>query len=143
MKILVIDIGGNTVKVLITGETDPRKFPSGPTLTPRQMVSGVKKLTEDWKYSAISIGYPGRVTNNRPSAEPKNLGHGWMNFDFEKAFGVPVKIMNDAAMQALGSYQGGVMLFLGLGTGLGTAMVVNGTVVPMELGHLTYKHGTY
>jgi predicted NBD/HSP70 family sugar kinase len=143
MKVLVIDIGGNSVKLLITGETDPRKFPSGPTLTPRQMISGVKKLTEDWSYDAISIGYPGRVTSNRPSAEPKNLGHGWINFDFERAFGVPVKIMNDAAMQALGSYQGGVMLFLGLGTGLGTALVVNGTAVPMELGHLTYKQGTY
>lgn len=143
MKVLVIDIGGNSVKLLITGETDPRKFPSGPTLTPRQMVSGVKKLTEDWNYDAISIGYPGRVTDNRPSAEPVNLGHGWVNFDFQKAFGVPVKIMNDAAMQAIGSYEGGVMLFLGLGTGLGTAMVVDGTVVPMELGHLTYKQGTY
>jgi predicted NBD/HSP70 family sugar kinase len=143
MKVLVIDIGGNSVKVLITGETDPRKFPSGPTLTPRQMISGVKKLTEDWKYNVISIGYPGRVKDNRPSAEPMNLGHGWINFDFEKAFGLPVKVMNDAAMQALGSYRGGVMLFLGLGTGLGTALVVNGTVVPMELGHLTYKRGTY
>src|SRR6185312_1678499 len=143
MKILVIDIGGNSVKLLITGKTDPRKFPSGPTLTPRQMVSGVKKLTEDWNYDVVSIGYPGRVTNNRPSAEPMNLGHGWIHFDFQKAFGVPVKVMNDAAMQALGSYQGGVMLFLGLGTGLGTAMVVEGTVVPMELGHLTYKQGTY
>ena len=143
MKVLVIDIGGNSVKLLITGETDPRKFPSGPTLTPRQMISGVKKLTEDWKYDAISIGYPGRVTNKRPTSEPMNLGHGWVNFDFERAFGVPVKIMNDAAMQALGSYQGGVMLYLGLGTGLGTAMVVNGTVVPMELGHLIYKQGTY
>jgi polyphosphate glucokinase len=107
------------------------------------MISGVNKLTEDWKYDAISIGYPGRVTGNHPSAEPKNLGPGWINFDFERAFGFPVKVMNDAAMQALGSYQGGVMLFLGLGTGLGTAMVVNGTVVPMELGHLTYKQGTY
>jgi polyphosphate glucokinase len=143
MKVLVIDIGGNSVKVLVTGETEPREFPSGPTLTPRQMIAGVKKLTEDWNYDAISLGYPGRVTNNRPSAEPKNLGHGWVNFDFERAFGVPVKMMNDAAMQALGSYQGGVMLYLGLGTGLGTAMVVNGTVVPMELAHLTYKQGTY
>jgi len=143
MKILVIDIGGNSVKLLITGETDPRGFPSGPTLTPREMISGVKKLTEDWNYDAISIGYPGRVTNNHPSAEPKNLGTGWIKFDFERAFGVPVKMMNDAAMQALGSYQGGVMLYLGLGTGLGTAMVVNGTVVPMELAHLTYKQGTY
>jgi polyphosphate glucokinase len=143
MKVLVIDIGGNSVKLLITGENDPRKFPSGPTLTPRQLISGVKKLTEDWRYDVVSIGYPGRVTSNRPTAEPQNLGHGWINFDFERAFGVPVKIMNDAAMQALGSYQGGVMLFLGLGTGLGTALVVNGTVVPMELGHLTYKRGTY
>ena len=143
MKLLVIDIGGNSVKLLITGENDPRKFPSGPTLTPRQLISGVKKLTEDWRYDVVSIGYPGRVTSNRPTAEPQNLGHGWINFDFERAFGVPVKIMNDAAMQALGSYQGGVMLFLGLGTGLGTALVVNGTVVPMELGHLTYKRGTY
>jgi len=143
MKVLVIDIGGNSVKLLISGETDPRKFPSGPTLTPRQMVSGVKKLTEDWNYDVISIGYPGRVSNNRPSAEPMNLGDGWIHFDFQKAFGVPVKVMNDAAMQALGSYEGGVMLFLGLGTGLGTAMVVDGTVVPMELGHLTYKQGTY
>jgi len=143
LKVLVIDIGGNSVKVLITGKTDPREFPSGPTLTPRKMASGVQKLTEDWSYDVISMGYPGRVTNNRPSAEPKNLGHGWVNFDFEAAFKVPVRIMNDAAMQALGSYQGGVMLFLGLGTGLGTAMVVNGTVVPMELAHLTYKRGTY
>jgi polyphosphate glucokinase len=143
MTVLVIDIGGNSVKLLITGETDPRKFPSGPSLTPRQMVSGVKKLTEDWNYDRVSIGYPGRVTNNRPSAEPMNLGHGWINFDFQRAFRVPVKIMNDAAMQALGSYEGGVMLFLGLGTGLGTAMVVDGTVIPMELGHLTYKQGTY
>jgi polyphosphate glucokinase len=143
MKVLVIDIGGNSVKLLINGETEPRKFPSGPTLTPRQMVLGVRKLTEDWKYDAISIGYPGRVRDNRAFAEPKNLGPGWVNFDFKKAFGVPTKVMNDAAMQALGSYRGGVMLFLGLGTGLGTAMVVEGTVVPMELGHLSYKQGTY
>jgi polyphosphate glucokinase len=143
MKVLAVDIGGNNVKLLINGETDRRKFPSGPKLTPRQMVSGVQKLTEDWKYDVISIGYPGRVHDNRPFIEPKNLGPGWVNFDFAKAFGVPVKVMNDAAMQALGSYQGGVMLFLGLGTGLGTAMVVEGTVVPMELGHLSYKKGTY
>jgi len=143
MKVLVVDIGGNSVKVLFTGETDPRKFPSGPTLTPRQMVSGVLKLTEDWNYDAVSIGYPGRVRDNRPASEPVNLGPGWVKFDFAKAFGVPVKIMNDAAMQALGSYQGGTMLFLGLGTGLGTALVVDGTVVPMELGHLSYKQATY
>jgi polyphosphate glucokinase len=143
MKVLVIDIGGNSVKVLVSGAKEPRKFPSGPTLTPRQMVSNVLKLTEDWHYGAVSIGYPGRVRNNRPVAEPFNLGRGWVRFDYEKAIGVPVKIMNDAAMQALGSYRGGTMLFLGLGTGLGTAMVVDGTVVPMELGHLAYQQGTY
>ncbi len=143
MKVLVIDIGGNSVKVLVTGETDPRKFPSGPTLTPRQMVSGVLKLTEDWKYDAVSIGYPGRVRDNRPFSEPFNLGRGWGKFDYAAAFGRPVKVMNDAAMQALGSYKSGAMMFLGLGTGLGTALVVDGTVVPMELGHLSYKQGTY
>jgi predicted NBD/HSP70 family sugar kinase len=143
MKVLVIDIGGNSVKVLITGETDPRKFPSGPTLTPRRLVSGVQKLTEDWKYDAVSIGYPGRVRDNRPASEPVNLGHGWIKFDFEKAFGVPVKVMNDAAMQALGSYQGGKMLFIGLGTGLGTALIVDGSVMPMEIQHLPFKQGTY
>ena len=143
MKVLVIDIGGNSVKVLVIGETQPRKCPSGPALTPRQMVSGVLKLTEDWDYDAVSIGYPGRVRENRPASEPVNLGSGWIKFDFVKAFGVPVKVMNDAAMQALGSYKSGTMLFLGLGTGLGTAMVVGGTAVPMELGHLSYKQGTY
>ncbi len=143
MKVLVIDIGGNSVKVIVTGETDPRKFPSGPTLTPRQMVSGVLKLTEDWDYGAVSIGYPGRVRENRPASEPVNLGHGWVKFDFGKAFGVPVKVMNDAAMQALGSYRGGKMLFLGLGTGLGTALIMDGSVMPMEIQHLPYKKGTY
>jgi predicted NBD/HSP70 family sugar kinase len=143
MTVLVIDIGGNSVKILVTGQTDPRKFPSGSTLTPRKMVAGVLKLTEDWKYDTVSIGYPGRVRENKPFSEPFNLGRGWTRYDFEKAFGVPVKVMNDAAMQALGSYKGGTMLFLGLGTGLGTALIVNGTVVPMELGHLTYKQATY
>ena len=143
MKVLVIDIGGNSVKVLVTGGAEPRKFPSGPALTPRKMVSGVLKLTEDWHYDAVSIGFPGRVRENRPVSEPVNLGSGWIKFDFGKAFGVPVKVMNDAAMQALGSYESGTMLFLGLGTGLGTAMVVAGTVVPIELGHLSYKQGTY
>ena len=124
MKILVIDIGGNSVKALVNGQTEPRKFPSGPTLTPRQMVSGVLKLTEDWKYEVVSIGYPGRVRNNQPVSEPVNLGHGWIHFDYGNAFGNPVRMMNDAAMQALGSYRGGTMLFLGVGTGLGTALVV-------------------
>lgn len=143
MNVLAIDIGGNSVKALVSGQTEPRKFPSGPTLTPKQMVSGVLKLTEDWKYDVVSIGYPGRVRDNQPVSEPVNLGHGWLHFDYRKAFGTPVKIINDAAMQALGSYRGGTMLFLGVGTGLGTALVVNGTIVPMELGHLSYKESTY
>jgi polyphosphate glucokinase len=143
VKVLVIDIGGNSVKVLATGATEPRKFPSGSTLTPREMVSAVRKLTEDWDYDAVSIGYPGRVRDHRPIAEPNNLGRGWVKFDFQKTIGVPCRVMNDAAMQALGSYRGGTMLFLGLGTGLGTALVVDGTVVPMELGQLSYRRGTY
>ena len=143
MKVLVIDIGGNTVKVLVTGETEPRRFPSGPALTPRQMVSAVLKLTEDWRYGAVSVGYPGRVRDNRVVSEPANLGHGWVHFDFEKAFGRPVEVINDAAMQALGSYRRGRMLFLGLGTGLGSALIADGTLVPMELGHLPYRDGTY
>ena len=143
MKILVIDIGGNSVKLLVSGAKEPRKFPSGPALTPRQMVSNVLKYTEDWKYDAVSVGYPGKVRDDQPCAEPYNLGKGWVRFDYVKAFGVPVRIINDAAMQALGSYQGGTMLFLGLGTGLGTALVVNGNVVPMELGHLPFRQATY
>jgi len=143
MKVLVIDIGGNSVKFLVNGETEPRKFPSGPALTPRQLASSVLKLSEDWKYDAVSIGYPGRVRDNRVVAEPVNLGPGWVHFDFAKAFGRPVKVINDAAMQALGSYRRGKMLFLGLGTGLGSALVVDGSVMPMELGQLPYKEGTY
>lgn len=143
MKILVIDIGGNSVKVIATGVTEPRKFPSGPAMTPRQMVSGVRKITQDWKYDAVSIGYPGRVRGNKPIAEPANLGRGWVKFDYEAAFGRPVRMINDAAMQALGSYQGGNMMFLGLGTGLGTALIVDGKLMPMELQHLSYKRGTY
>jgi len=143
MKVLVIDIGGNSVKLLVTGENEPRKFPSGPTLTPRRMVSNVLKLTEDWTYDAVSIGYPGRVRNNRPSVEPINLGKGWIRFDYAKAFGVKVKVINDAAMQALGSYRGGKMLFLGLGTGLGTALIVDGGIMPMEIQHLPFRQGTY
>jgi len=143
VKVLVIDIGGNSVKVFATGETEPRKFPSGAALTPHQMVSAVRKLTEDWDYDVVSIGYPGRARENRPVAEPNNLGRGWVRFDFKKALGVPFKLMNDSAMQGLGSYRAGTMLFLGLGTGLGTALVVDGTVVPMELGQLSYRGGTY
>ncbi|MCI0748423.1 MAG: ROK family protein [Verrucomicrobia subdivision 3 bacterium] len=143
MNVLVIDIGGNNVKILATGQNESRKFPSGPTLTPKQMVAGVKKLDGDWKYDAVSIGYPGMVVRNRLLAEPHNLGRGWMGFDFETAFKRPVKVVNDAAMQALGSYKGGKMLFLGLGTGLGSAMIVDGAIEPMELAHLSYKKGTY
>jgi polyphosphate glucokinase len=143
MKVLVIDVGGSKVKILATGQTEPRKFPSGPTLTPRQIVAGVKKLAEDWTYEAISIGYPGMVVRNRPLAEPHNLGRGWVGFDFEAAFKCPVKVVNDAAMQALGSYKGGKMLFLGLGTGLGSVMIVDRIIEPMELAHLPYKKGTY
>jgi len=143
MNVLVVDVGGTHVKVLATGQTEPRKFESGPTLTPARMVSGVKKLTRDWKYDAVSIGYPGPVLHDRPVTEPHNLGRGWVGFKFRSAFGRPVQIVNDAAMQALGSYKGGKMLFLGLGTGLGTALIVDGVVEPMELGHLPYKKGTY
>jgi polyphosphate glucokinase len=142
-RVLVIDVGGTSVKILATGQPESRSFRSGPKLTPRRMVSGVKKLAADWTYDVVSIGYPGPVLGGRPSAEPVNLGRGWIAFDFAQAFGRPVKVMNDAAMQALGSYQGGKMLFLGLGTGLGSALIANGAVKPMELGHLPYKKGTY
>jgi polyphosphate glucokinase len=143
MKVLVVDVGGTHVKILATGQKRPREFPSGPMLTAKQMVAGVKKLAGDWKYDAVAIGYPGPVIKNRPLADPHNLGPGWMGYDFAAAFKRPVKVVNDAAMQALGSYQGGKMLFLGLGTGLGSAMIVDGVVEPMELGHLPYKRRTF
>ena len=138
-KVLVIDVGGTNVKVYLSGQKEPRKFPSGPRLTARQMVTGVKAITKDWKYDAVSIGYPGVVRNGRIAAEPVNMGRGWLGFSFGRAFRRPVKVVNDAVMQAVGSYRGGTMLFLGLGTGLGTALIVNGHVVPMELGHFPYK----
>lgn len=143
MNVLVIDIGGTRVKVLVTGQSQPRVFESGPTLTPGLMVAGVKKVCCWWKYDVISIGYPGVVLHGRPIAEPHNLGKGWVGFDYQAAFGKPVKVINDAAMQALGSYRGGKMLFLGLGTGLGSTLIAEGVVEPMELGHLPYKKGTY
>jgi polyphosphate glucokinase len=143
MKVLVVDVGGMHVKILASGHKESRKFPSGPTLTPKQMVAGVKRLAGDWKYDVVSIGYPGPVLRGRPVAEPFNLGRGWVGIDFNGAFKRPVKVVNDAAMQAMGSYRGGKMLFLGLGTGLGSAMIVDGIVEPMELGHLPYKKGTY
>lgn len=142
MNVLVVDVGGTNVKILATGQKEPRRFPSGPTLTPRRMVAGVRKLAGDWKYDAVSIGYPGRVVGDRAITEPRNLAHGWVGFDFAAAFGRPVKVMNDAAMQALGSYNGGTMLFLGLGTGLGSTLMVRGHIVPMELGGLSYGKGT-
>ena len=142
-SVLVVDVGGSSVKIIATGQTEARSFRSGSTLTPRQMVSGVKKLAADWKYDVVSIGYPGPVLAGRPVAEPRNLGRGWVGFNFARGFGRPVKLVNDAAMQALGSYRGGKMLFLGLGTGLGTAMIVEGIVAPMEVSHLPYKKGTY
>jgi len=143
MKILAIDVGGTNVKVLLSGESAPRKFASGPKMTAKKMVAGVKQITKDWKYDVVSVGYPAPVMHNRPILEPYNMAHGWVRFDYKKAFGKPVKIVNDAAMQALGSYKKGRMLFLGLGTGLGTALVVDGIVEPMELGHLPYKKATY
>jgi len=143
MKVLAIDVGGNNVKILATGEEAPRKFPSGPTLTAEQMAQGVLQAAEGWDYDAVSIGFPGPVSQGRPTKEPVNLGPGWVGFDFEAAFHRPVKVINDAAMQALGSYEGGKMLFLGLGTGLGSTMVVGGVVVPMELGHLPYRKHTF
>ena len=141
MKILVIDVGGSNVKLLATGRRTPIKVPSGPELTPREMVAEVCETTAGWSYDAVSIGYPGPVKRNRPSKEPVNLGPGWTRFDFERAFGCPVRMTNDAAMQALGSYTGRTMLFLGLGTGLGNTLIVDGLVVPLELAHLPYKHG--
>jgi polyphosphate glucokinase len=141
MRVLVIDVGGTHVKVLATGRKEPVKIASGPTMTARKMVTAVKKAVPDWKYSAVSIGYPGPVVHGRPASEPHNLGHGWLGFDFKKAFHRPVRIINDAAMQALGSYEGGRMLFLGLGTGLGSALIVDGVLEPMELAHLPYKNG--
>jgi len=137
-KILVIDIGGTKVKILATGHTDPRKAPSGKDFTPARLVEAVRGLAHDWEYEAITIGYPGLVGNHGPRSEPGNLGPGWVGFDFPAAFGLPVKMVNDAAMQALGSYEGGRMLFLGLGTGLGSALIAGHMIVPLELGNLLY-----
>ena len=143
MNVLVIDIGGTHVKVLATGQDPHREFDSGPALTPKRMVSGVRKLVADWQYDVVSIGYPGPVLRGRPVSEPWNLGKGWVGFNFGAAFKRPVKVVNDAAMQALGSYKRGKMLFLGLGTGLGSALIVDGLIEPMELGHLPYKKATF
>jgi polyphosphate glucokinase len=140
-KILVIDVGGTHVKLLATGQRTPVKIPSGPDLTPRKMAAAVRKATAGWTYTKVSIGYPGPVLNGKPVSEPHNLARGWVGFDFRKAFGRPVQLVNDAAMQAIGSYEGGRMLFLGLGTGLGSALIADGVLEPMELAHLPYKKG--
>jgi polyphosphate glucokinase len=140
-KVLVIDVGGTNVKVLATGMEEVRKMPSGSELSPAQMVEGVQALAKDWEYDVVSIGYPGPVVADRPLIEPKNLGRGWVGFDFAARFNRPVKMINDAAMQALGSYEGGRMLFLGLGTGLGSALIIDRVIAPMELAHLPYKKG--
>ena len=140
-KILVVDIGGTNVKMLASGQKEPRRFPSGPKLTAANMVKQVKEATKDWQYDRVTLGYPGPIINERPLREPHNLGPGWMGFNFSKAFGHPVRVINDASMQALGSYDGGRMLFLGLGTGLGSAMIVDGVLQPMELAHLLYRKG--
>ncbi len=142
-RVLVIDVGGTHVKVLATGQHEKREMVSDTEMTPAKMVRDVKEITKDWKYDVISIGYPGPVVHGRPLREPFNLGRGWVGFDFAKAFGCPVKTINDAAMQALGSYEGGRMLFLGLGTGLGSALIIEGELEPMELAHLPYKKKTY
>jgi polyphosphate glucokinase len=143
MNVLVVDVGGTHVKILATGQSDKREVASGPKMTAEQMVSGVRQLAYGWSYDVVSVGYPGPVLHNRPVAEPKNLGSGWMGFDFTTEFGRPTRVLNDAAMQALGSYKEGKMLFLGLGTGLGSTLIVDGVVEPMELGHLPYKKATY
>jgi len=140
-NILVIDVGGTHIKLLATGQTQRHEIASGPTMTAGEMVRKVRSMAKDWDYAVISIGYPGPVVHGRPLREPYNLGGGWVRYDFQKAFGRPVKIMNDAAMQALGSYKKGHMLFLGLGTGLGSAMIADGVLQPMELAHLPYQHG--
>jgi polyphosphate glucokinase len=138
-KILVVDVGGTRVKLLATGQTLKRTLDSGPAMTPRAMVAGVKKLVADWQYDVVSIGVPAPVLRGRLVAEPANLGKGWMGFDFAEAFDRPVKVINDAAMQAMGSYRRGRMLFLGIGTGLGSALVMDGKLEPLELAHLPYR----
>lgn len=141
MNLLVVDIGGTNVKLWRTDDTEKIKFPSGKEMTPDVMIEEIKKQLGDWKYDRISIGYPGKVVNGRPDQEPLNLGSGWVGFDYDKAFGAPVRIMNDACMQALGSYEGGRMLYIGLGTGMGTVFIIDGKIVPLALGHLKFLRG--
>ena len=141
VRVLVVDIGGNNVKLQASGRPEVRKLPSGPGLTPGRMVAAIRKATARWSYSAVAIGYPGQVRAGRIVTEPMNLGRGWLRYDFRQAFGRPVRIVNDAAMQALGSYRSGRMLFLGLGTGLGAALVLDGLTQPLEIAHLPYRAG--
>jgi len=141
MQVLSIDIGGTNVKFMTSNAVESRRFPSGPTLTPDQMTNQVLEATKDWSYDAVTIGYPGPVTNDKALLEPRNLGRGWVGYDFAARFGKPTKLINDAAMQALGSYEGGRMLFLGLGTGLGTTLIIDKVIAPMELAHLPYRKG--
>jgi len=136
MNILVIDIGGTNVKIWTTGETEKLKIPSGKSLTPERMIEKIHEVTADWHVDRVSLGYPGEVRNGQPVADPYNLGPGWVGFDFASAFNCQVRIMNDACMQALGSYEGGRMLYLGLGTSIGCAFIIEGTIVPLALGHL-------
>jgi polyphosphate glucokinase len=142
-SVLVVDVGGSHVKVRATGEPERRRADSGPTMTAAQMVAAVKELAEGWEWERVSVGIPSPVHNGRVASEPVNLGAGWVGFDYEGAFGRPTKVVNDAAMQALGSYEGGTMLFLGLGTGLGSALISGGLVQPLELGHLPYRKATF
>jgi polyphosphate glucokinase len=141
--VLTVDVGGSHVKALLNGEPERRRFVSGPKLTPKQTVEGVLEQTRDWSYEMVSIGVPAIVRAHHVVREPVNLGTGWVGFDFEAAFGRPTRLVNDAAMQAIGSYAGGKMLFLGLGTGLGSTMIVDGAVLPMELGHLPFRRATF
>jgi polyphosphate glucokinase len=141
MQILAVDVGGQHVKALVNTEQKPRRMISGPNLTAAMMVEGVKRITSDWSYDVVTLGYPGQVVHNMPAHDPVNLGRDWIGFDYQAAFGKPTRVINDAAMQALGSYQGGRMLFLGFGTGLGSALIIDGHLEPMELGHIPYKKG--
>jgi polyphosphate glucokinase len=142
-SVLVVDVGGSHVKVLARGEQESRRADSGPDFTAAQMVEAAKNLAADWTWDCVSVGVPSPIHGGRVAAEPVNLGDGWVGFDYTGAFGKATKVVNDAAMQALGSYEGGRMLFLGLGTGLGSALVANGFVQPMELAHLQYKKATF
>jgi polyphosphate glucokinase len=141
--VLTVDVGGSNVKAVLNGVDERRRFPSGKKLTAEQMVTRVLELTADWAYVGVSVGIPAPVVNDRVLRDPVNLGKGWKGFDLAEAFGRPTKVLNDAAMQALGSYQGGRMLFLGLGTGLGSTMILDGTIAPMEIGHLPFRKATY